>query len=405
MLHFQGTLLFVRQEWRFLLFGFLLAFWSGPGQTYVISVIGGEIRAAFLLTNSEFGLIYTLATLVCAALLWKAGPLVDYLPLKSITMKIGLMMVAALLAFGFVEGPISLFFGIIAIRFLGQGMMTHIALTSMARRYEAERGRAVAIAALGIPLGLAVYPPLIAVALGFVDWRFIWPGMAVLLAITLLPAIPFLVRASSRQEEGRVEADDIEINDIKHWTRREVLRDVRLYLLAPSIMIPAAVITGFFFHQVYLVETKGWNFDVWALSFSAFALAHIAGSVSLGFLVDMVGARRLAPFILMPMAIGIMLFAYVPSVTFAGVIMFCLGFGSGAVGPVLSTLWAEIYGTRHLGSIRSVVEVATVFGSALGPVFMGLALDQGLSVYFIASVSAGIAVMAAILAKTALIAR
>ena len=165
------------------------------------------------------------------------------------------------------------------------------------------------------------------------------------------------------------------------------------------------MITGFFFHQVYLVETKGWNFDVWALSFSAFALAHIAGSVSLGFLVDMVGARRLAPLILMPMAIGIMLFAYVPSVTFAGVIMFCLGFGSGAVGPVLSSLWAEIYGTRHLGNIRSVVEVATVFGSALGPVFMGLALDQGLSVYFIAIVSAGIAAMAAILAKSALIAR
>ena len=85
--------------------------------------------------------------------------------------------------------------------------------------------------------------------------------------------------------------------------------------------------------------------------------------------------------------------------------MFCLGFGSGAVGPVLSSLWAEIYGTRHLGNIRSVVEVATVFGSALGPVFMGLALDQGLSVYFIAIVSAGIAAMAAILAKSALIAR
>ncbi|MEX1034757.1 MAG: hypothetical protein WDZ54_02290 [Sneathiella sp.] len=65
------------------LFGLLLAFWSGPGQTYVISVIGGHIRSDFSLSNSEFGGIYTVATLVCAALLWKAGLLVDRLPLKS----------------------------------------------------------------------------------------------------------------------------------------------------------------------------------------------------------------------------------------------------------------------------------------------------------------------------------
>jgi len=402
MLRLQGTLPFVRQEWRFLLFGLLLTFWSGPGQTYVISVLGGHIRADFDLSNGEYGTIYTVATLVCAAILWKAGPLVDRLPLKSFVLKVGLLMVAAMMSFGFVQGPITLFLGIIAVRFMGQGMMTHIALTSMARRYEAERGRAVAIAALGFPLGEALFPPLIVLALGFVDWRLIWPAMAVMAAVTLLPAIPLLIRHTSHQDGAGAAELRAADEDAKHWTRAEMLRDKKFYFLVPTAMTPAAIITGLFFHQVYFIGLKGWNFELWTLSFSVFAAAALIGGVASGFLVDLFRAKRLFPFILLPLCIGMLVFAYAESQIFTVLIMFFLGFGSGAANPVLSSLWPELYGTRHLGAIRSVVTVVMVFGSALGPVFMGLSLDAGASLELIAIVSVLLAFMAASFAKIAL---
>ncbi len=405
MLRLQGTLPFARQEWRFLLFGLLLAFWSGPGQTYVISVIGGELRSEFNLTNGEFGTIYTFATLVCAAILWKAGPLVDRLPLKNFVFKVSLLMIAAMVAFGFVQGPVSLFFGIIAVRFLGQGMMTHIALTSMARRYEAERGRAVAIAALGFPLGEALFPPLIVLALGIVDWRLIWPAMAVLAAVTLLPATPFLIRHTTRQDGAGATELRAADEDARQWTRSEMLRDGKFYLLAPTAMVPAAVITGLFIHQVYFIETKGWNFELWSLYFSVFAIAALIGGVISGFLVDIFRARRLLPFVLLPMSLGVLVFAYANSEALAALVMFFLGFGAGATNPVLSSLWPEIYGTRHLGAIRAVATVVMVFGSALGPVFMGLALDTGISLGSIAIASVGLAIAAAIAAKIALVSR
>ncbi len=402
MLRLQGTVPFVRQEWRFLLFGLLLSFWSGPGQTYVISVFGGHIRSDFNLSNGEFGTIYTIATLVCAAMLWKAGPLVDRLPLKSFVLKVGLLMVAATMAFGFIQGPVTLFFGIIAVRFMGQGMMTHIALTSMARRYEAERGRAVAVAGLGFPLGEALFPPLIVLALGLVDWRLIWPALAVLAAVTLLPAASFLIRHTSHQDGAGTAVLQAADEDAKHWTRAEMLRDKKFYLLAPTAMAPAAIITGLFFHQVYFIELKGWNFEFWSLSFSVFALASLIGGVISGFLVDMFRARRIVPFLLLPMTIGVLLFAYTSTQVFAILVMFFLGIGSGGTNPVLSSLWPELYGTRHLGAIRSVATVVMVFGSALGPVFMGLALDASLSIEFIAIVSALLVVISALLAKIAL---
>ena len=400
-----GTLPFVRQEWRFLLFGLLLSFWSGPGQTYVISVIGGHIREDFSLSNGQFGSIYTVATLVCAAFLWKAGPLVDRLPLKDFVFKVALIMVAAMFAFGFVQGPVTLFFGIIAVRFMGQGMMTHIALTSMARRYEAERGRAVAIAALGFPLGEALFPPLIVLALGIVDWRFIWPGMAVIAAITMLPALPKLIGHTALQDGQGAKVLLAADEDAKQWTRSEMLRDKKFYLLAPTAMAQAAIITGLFFHQVYFISLKGWNFEWWSLSFTVFAAASLTGGVASGFFVDMFRARRLVPFVLFPMSLSLMVFAFSESQAFAVVVMFILGFGAGAANPILSSLWPEIYGTRHLGAIRSVATVVMVFGSSLGPVFMGWALDADLSLQIIFLVSVLVAAVSAVLAKIALLSR
>lgn len=402
MFNVSDTLPFVRREWRFLTFGLLLAFWSGPGQTYVISVIGGHIREDFNLSHGDFGAIYTVATLVCAAILWKAGPLVDRLPLKQFVYKIALLMIAAMVAFGFVMGPISLFFGIIAVRFLGQGMMTHIALTSMARRYEAERGRAVAIAALGFPLGEALFPPLIVVALTFMNWQWIWPAMAGIAALTLLPFIPQLIRHTATQDgkgAGELAAAD---EDAKQWTRAEMLKDRKFYLLAPTAMAQSGIFTGLFFHQVYFVAEKGWDFEWWSVTFSIFAVASLIGGIVSGMLVDLFRARTLAPFVLIPIFIGIYVFANFTPSFMAVVVMFILGFGAGATNPVLSSLWPELYGTRHLGAIRAVATVVMVVGSALGPIAMGWALDAGVTLQTIAWASMAIAVTCALLAKLAL---
>jgi hypothetical protein len=41
-------------------------------------------------------------------------------------------------------------------------------------------------------------------------------------------------------------------------------------------------------------------------------------------------------------------------------------------------MWAELYGTKHLGSIRSLSMAAMVFSSALGPGLTGAFIDFGI---------------------------
>ncbi len=393
---------FFRREWRFLTFGLLLTFWGSPGQTFVISLFGGHIRTDFNLSHGEFGSLYTLATLASAVFLWGTGPLVDRLPLRHMSLAAVLAMVTATAAVSLVTGPISLLIAIFAVRFMGQGLMSHISMTAMARRYEAERGRALAVASIGFSLGETLFPPLVVLGLSLTDWRNLWPVMAVLAALSLLPFLSRLVRQTENLDGPGASLSINTAREIRHWTRTEMLRDPRFYLIALVPVAQAGLITGLFFHQVHIVSLKGWALDWWSLSFSAFAGFAFMGALTSGFLVDRFRARRVVPFILLPMTVAFILLAFFDNALFAPLIMAILGFGAGLMGPGLSALWPELYGTRHLGAIRSVATVVMVFGSALGPVFMGVALDAGTALQAIALTASCLALLSAGLATLAL---
>ena len=397
----QSTFSFIRIEWRFLLFGLLLTFWSSPGQTFVISLFGAHIREDFNLSHGEFGTIYTVATLMSAALLWKTGPLVDQISLRKFATVMVMIMIGAIAVFAGIQGPITLLFGILCVRFMGQGMLNHIALTAMARRYQAERGRAISLASLGFILGESLFPPIIVLALAVVDWRLIWPVMALLCAVTFLPFLKSLIIHTETQDGPGASALEA-TPDIKHYNRAQLLRDKRFYMLVLQPITQSAVITGLFFHQVHLIGLKGWSFEWWSICFSIFAGFSLLGGLSTGWLVDRFTARKIAPYSLLFMIAALVMLSHFDHPAFAAVIMAALGIGAGSNTPSQASMWAELYGTQHLGAIRSVVNVVMVFGSALGPVFMGTAFDLEVSLDLINYTSAALAATAILLTYQAL---
>jgi MFS family permease len=98
---------------RFLTFGALHFFFSSPGQSYSLGVFGPAISGAFALGSTQFGLLYSTATLLSAGLLPLVGPLIDRVNLRIYSAVVGLLMVAALLV---TAGAPS-----IAVLFLGGG--------------------------------------------------------------------------------------------------------------------------------------------------------------------------------------------------------------------------------------------------------------------------------------------
>ena len=57
--------------------------------------------------------------------------------------------------------------------------------------------------------------------------------------------------------------------------------------------------------------------------------------------------------------------------------MALLGISYGLSSTLFGALWPEIYGTKHLGSIRAVVIALMVFSTAMGPGVTGFLIDFG----------------------------
>ena len=56
-----------------------------------------------------------------------------------------------------------------------------------------------------------------------------------------------------------------------------------------------------------------------------------------------------------------------------------LGISYGLSSTLFGALWPEVYGSRYLGSIRSVVVALMVFATAMGPGVTGYLIDAGVS--------------------------
>ncbi|MEM9708369.1 MAG: MFS transporter [Pseudomonadota bacterium] len=359
----------------FLLAGVLLTFLSSFGQTFFISVFAGEIRTAFGLSHGHWGALYSAGTLTSAlAMIW-AGTLTDRVRVRVIGPAVIVLLSVAAASMALAESQIALVFAVFLLRFAGQGMASHIALVAMARWYVTMRGRALSIAHLGVAAGEAFLPLAMVALLAGLDWRMIWFGVAAAILI-LIPALFFLLRLERTPQAIAKETVAVGFGG-RHWTRGELLRNSLFWFLLPALLAPSAFSTAFFFHQVHIGEVMGWGHATLVALFPVFTAAAIFGLFLSGWMVDRLGARVLMPGILLPMALGFLILGFVEDVALVAFAMASMGLAQGANSTVPAAFWAEAYGTRHLGAIKSLTTAIMVFGTAIGPVLTGAFIDLG----------------------------
>jgi MFS family permease len=349
---------------------------SGFGQTYFIAIFAGALKADLALSDGQWGSLFTAGTLTSAALLMWAGRLADHYPMRWLGVGVMAGLALTSLAMASVASAWMLAGVLFGLRFFGQGMMTHVAMTAMGRWFNRKRGRAVSIAALGFPVSEALLPPVAVALIGLVGWRLTWVAGA----LALVATAPILMAILSRERTptaGRATTGDPRYHERHAWTRREVLRTPLFYALLPGLLAQPFIQTGSFFNQVTIVQIKGWQLSWFAASFSVLAAVSILAALVAGWLVDRFGARRLLPAYLVPLGLATLLLTYVSSPYVLPVYMALIGLTSGGASTIQGALWAELYGTEHLGAIRALVMAMVVFASALSPALIGILLDAG----------------------------
>lgn len=361
-------------------FGLLAMALSGFGQTFFVAVFGAEIRAAFDLSHSYYGGIYSGATLVSALLLLRVGHWVDRWSLTRVTLTaLGLLALGCALL-GLAPHVAVLALGFLLVRFGGQGLIAHIGITTSGRNFRQHRGKAIALTASGLPLAEAVLPLTAILLLGVGGWRLPWWMAALFLVVVAMPVMTLLARrirpfTSTPEDEGAGAG----VEQSASFTRAEALRDPGFYFLLPAALVTPFVVTAVLFHQVALAEASGWSVELIASAFTGFALGHVAALLLAGPLVDRIGAHRVLPLAVLPMALGLVALAIGGPAWVAFVYLGLTGITTGLAATAGGSLWAERYGVRHLGAIRSVAQAMMVISTAAAPVALGVLLDLGMS--------------------------
>ncbi len=353
--------------------GFVMTFASSFGQTWFIALSGPDLRAELGLTHGGFGSLYAAATLLSGMTLLWAGGAVDRLPTRRVALATMTGLGLSCLGMAAVRHPLALVAVLFGLRLCGQGLLSHVALTTIARGFPIGRGRALSLASLGFPAAEALLPIAVAAAIATIGWRQTWTlGGSV--ALVALPGVLWLLlRHAPTPAHVRTPGAEFPAPT----RRRDLLRSARFALLLPAMLTTGFIVTALFFHQGAFSAMKGWPPGWFAACIPAYAATSVAAILLSGHLVDRYGARKLLPLFVLPLVAGMVLLAASDQPVAALAALAMTGLTAGASNTAVTAGLAEVYGIDNLGTVRALGASAAILASAASPALVGIALDAG----------------------------
>ena len=114
-----------------------------------------------------------------------------------------------------------------------------------------------------------------------------------------------------------------------------------------------------------------------------------------GLLVDKFTSRKLLIYMNIPLLLSVFVIIYFNAPITAFVFLGLIGISNGLANLLGSSIWAEIYGVKYIGSIKALTTALMVFATAFGTALFGILIDNGFTIEKIAVVS-GIYIFASI---------
>ncbi|MFL2879031.1 MAG: MFS transporter [Candidatus Pelagibacter sp.] len=371
---------------KVILFGFIFTFFSSFGQSYFLGLFNSSIREALSISHGQFGSIYASATLLSSFVLIWVGKKIDDINIFKFAFFVIILLSLSCFFFSKISSITILFIAIFLMRFSGQGMMSHTATTTISRYFTKSRGKALSTSWFGLSTAEFILPVLIIYLLTVYDWRNIWIYISILI-ILLLPIASFILLKNlnfeSREQDNRNSKKII----IKNWKRIEVLKDYRFYILCANMLAMPWIATGTFVYQSFILTSKGWGPYVIAQSFMVYSVLSVLTLFIAGFLIDKFTSRKILIYMNIPLLLSVFVIIYFNHPLTSFLFLGLIGVSNGLANVLGSSTWAEIYGVKHIGSIKALTTALMVFATAFGTALFGILIDKGFSIEQIAMIS------------------
>ena len=106
-----------------------------------------------------------------------------------------------------------------------------------------------------------------------------------------------------------------------------------------------------------------------------------------GFLIDKFTSRKLLIYMNIPLLLAAVVLFYFNNPFSSFLFLGLIGISNGFANVLGSSTWAELYGVKHIGSIKALTTALMVFATAFGTALFGVLIDLGVSIEQISLVS------------------
>ena len=341
-----------------------------PGQTVGVSTFVDYIVADLGMPRAQVLLLYSLGTLLGILPAPYIGRLVDrYGPRNAIGFVV-LALGAACVVVAWAQGPWSLGAAFTLLRGTAIGGLSLVCGHMVNLWFDRFRGRAAAIAMMGLAVGGLVVPGLaerLALAYG---WRNAYLVFAAAEVAVMLP-LGLLLFRNRPQTYGLLpdfgKATSKAALEIQGQTLGEARRTLIFwYLLAIGILLNA-VGTALLLDHVRALQAAGVARAAAIALLGVVTVTQVICVLGGGVLVDRYGTQRVGMLGLTFLALTVACVMTAPSLLAGAAYAATLGAGLGVLHIVQGAGLAEHFGTRHLGNLRGVASVVSIFGAAAGP--------------------------------------
>ena len=373
-------------KFKVILFGFIFTFFSSFGQSYFLGLFNSSIRETLSITHGQFGTIYASATLCSSLLLIWVGKKIDDVNIFKFAFLVIILLSFACFFFSKISSVLLLFVAIFLMRFSGQGLMSHTASTTISRYFTKTRGKALSISWFGLSSAEFIMPVLMVYLLTIISWQNLWLIFSITVLI-FLPIISFLLIKNLNLDSRESKDENIKDEEIKQWKRIEVIKDYRFYIISLNMLAMPWIFTGFAVFQSFVQTSKGWGPYTIAQSFMSYSIFSVLTLFLSGYLIDKFTSRKLLIFMNIPLLLSAIVLFFFDTPIIAFVFLGLVGISNGFSNILGSSTWAELYGVKHIGSIKALTTALMVFATAFGTALYGFLIDIGFTIEEIVAVS------------------
>jgi MFS family permease len=363
-------------------------FYSGPGQTFSISIFIDSFIDYLGMSRALISTYYSLATLLAGILVIVISRQIDNFGHRKAITLISLIFGAVCVFMSFITHPLMLFIGFFLLRLFGQSSMTIGPSTLIPHWFEIKRGQALSLMSIGQTIAAFLLPIINVWLISSFGWRNAWRFWAANIWFVMVPLAWYFIRNRPKDiglaMDGKIsepiyeyksldEKCDYDIEEIPSRTLGQAIKILSFWLLLLCVFAPSMINTGITFHIVSIFSSTGLSTKVAAAVLSIQAITNLFSTLLAGYIMDRIKLRTVIIAVYAFYFFVLIWLVNVNSLQTAILYGFFSGIMMGFYHLLINIVWPVYFGLRHLASIRGTVQTSMVIGSAFGPLPFGFA--------------------------------